>query len=305
MINNFKILAVLLGTLFLSGCIKDGMIECPPESEANIVLEFYAEKFQNASQNALDDREENFCDRIEHIRYYLYKDGVLIEDSIVTEFDKTANSCFTMELDSLEYGQYEMVVVGNSTRNALTGDSVNASNLVITYPGSTDTEDFFTAVFPFTVNSQDSKTYEVGLYRAHGVIRYHFINVPEDLSEVEVLVSNVGSEKWVKGNYINVVDATQLYAITQTATRADIEDNALLIGTFPTPQNEFSEYHLSLYRKGETSPYFSSMIADTLQVVRNQLIDIVTTFNNGNVDFEIYMDNEWDGSLWGGIGEVN
>lgn len=303
MTNYLKIVMVLLGVISLSGCIKDGEIECPPEPK--IVLEFYAEKFQNKSQNALDDREEKFCDRIKHIRYYLYKDKELIQDRIVDKFDNTTSNCFTLEFDDLQPGQYEIVVVGNSTRNALTGDPLDAANLVITYPGSIDTEDYFTTVFPFTVNATDSRKYEVGLYRAQGVIRYHFINAPEDLAAVQVRMTNVGSEKWVTGDYKNVVDATHRFTLVQTATRADIEEGALVIGTFPTTQNDFSAYHLNLYREGDNNPYMSRMIADTLTVVRNQLIDIVTTFNDGNVDFEIYLDNEWDGSLWGGIGEVN
>jgi len=301
MINYFKTIVMFLGVISLTGCIKDGMEECPPEPK--IVLEFYAEKFQNKSQNALDDREEKFCDRIKHVRYYLYKDNKLIEDRIVDKFESTVGNCFTLEFNDLAQGQYQMVVIGNSTRNALTGDPVNPANLVITYPGSNDTEDFFTATFPFTVTNE-SKKYEIGLYRAHGVIRYHFINMPDDLAGVQVRMSNVGSEKWVTSDYKNVVDATHRFTFTQSATRADIEDNALVIGTFPTPQNEFSEYHINLYREGEDNPYLSRMIADTLGVIRNQLIDIVTTFNDGNVGFEIYMDNEWDGSLWGGIGEV-
>lgn len=303
MTNYLKIVMVLLGVISLSGCIKDGLEECPPEPK--IALEFYAEKFQNKSQNALDDREEKFCDRIKHVRYYLYKDKELIRERIVDKFENTDGNCFTLEFDDLQPGQYEIVVIGNSSRSALTGDPMDAASLVITYPGSLDTEDYFTATFPFTVKAEESKKYEVGLYRAHGVIRYHFVNPPDDLVGVQVRMTNVGSEKWVTGDYMNVIDATHRFTTIQTATRADIEDGALVIGTFPTPQNEFSEYYLSLYREGEDNPYLSRMIADTLGVIRNQLIDIVTTFNDGNVSFEVYMDNEWDGSLWGGIGEVN
>lgn len=303
MAKNINILLLGLFSILFSSCIKDGEIPCPEEK---VTFLFYAEKFQNKSQIALDDREDKFCDRIQHVRYYLYKDNVLIEEKEVNKFNDTQASCFTLEYTGLVPGSYELIAVGNSTRTALGGDPVKASNLVLTYPGYADTEDYFYSVFPFTVKAEEVKTYEVGLSRAHGVVRYRFINLPDDVAGIGVMVKNVGTEKWITGDFTNAFEAGYQYAINKIATRQEVIDldNDYIIGTFPSPTDENSSFHLSLFRDGQQEPYFSQMIADTLAVTRNQLIDIITTFNGDEVNFEVVLDNVWDGSHLGGIGEV-
>lgn len=289
-------------TLF-SSCITDGETLCPEEK---VTFHFFAEKFQNKSQNALDDREDRFCDRIHHVRYYLYKENNLLEERVIDKFDSSNNNCFTLEYTDLEPGNYEMVVIGNSTKTALTGDPVKPANLVITYPGAIDTEDYFTSVFPFTVRPNEVKTYEVGLSRAHGVIRYKFVNMPADIAGIGVAMKNVTGQKWVTGDYKEILEADRRYTISNVVTRQTGEDNPdYVIGTFPSPVNERSSFYLSLYRNGVDTPYLTQMVSDTLNVIRNQLIEITTTFNDGNMSFEIVLDNEWDGSIPGGIGVVN
>lgn len=299
-VNILGLIAIL--TLF-SSCIKDGETLCP---EGKVTFLFFAEKFQNKSQNPLDDREEKFCDRIQQVRYYLYKDNNLKEERVIDKFDSNNSNCFTLEYTDLEPGNYRMVVIGNSTKTALSGDPANAANLVLTYPGTMETEDYFTTVFPFTVHAEEVKTYEVGLSRAHGVIRYKFVNMPADVSGIGVMMDNVTAKKWITGDYAEVYEASRRFNINRTETRQSGNDEIqdYVIGTFPTTVNERSAFYLSLYRDGVDTPYLNRMISDTLVVTRNQLIEIVTTFNDGNVDFEIYLDNEWDGSLHGGIGEV-
>lgn len=291
-------LGLLAFITLLSSCIKEGEVECP-----TIRIRFYAEKFQNKSQNPLDDREQKFCDRINHVRYYLYKENQLIEEQVIDKMDNTASDCFTLQYDNLDHGNYELVVVGNSTKAALTGDPFQSSNLLITYSGCSDTEDYFSAVFPFTVNSNESKEYEVGLLRAHGVVRYTFLNMPENITDFEVFMTNVGLEKWITSDYKNVVEATQRFRISPS-TRQETTDMGYVIGTFPTATDQRSAFTLNLYSDGAESPYFSRMISDTLSVTRNQLLDIVTTFNDGNVSFEVILDNDWNGSLPGAEVEI-
>lgn len=299
MINNLKNIAFLCLIVILSGCIKDGEELCLPEPKVR--LHFFAEKFRNASQNPLDDKEAKFCDRINHLRYFLYKENQLIEEKVVDNFANKDINCFVLEYDKLEYGNYKVVMVGNTVNTSLKGDPANADNLHLVFPGCHNTEDFFTAVFPFTVNSDETKEYEVGLLRAQGVIRYTFHNLPSDVSEVEVIMKNVGSEKWITGAYAKACEAD--YKFVMNSSLRAITDGDYVIGTFPTPTNEKSVYHMNLYRKGDTEPYFSQMISDTLTVVRNQLLEIATTFSEGNVSFEVILDSDWDGSLPGGIGE--
>lgn len=298
MIKNLKNTAFLCLIIFLSGCdIKDGEELCPPEPK--VTLHFFAEKFRNASQNPLDDREEKFNDKIRHIRYFLYKEDRLIENKVIDSFNKN-DASFTVTYDNLDYGNYKVVLVSNSVNTALEGDPVNGDNLYIVYPGFDKTEDFFTTVFPFTVNSAEAKEYEVGLLRAQGVIRYTFQNLPADVAGVEVVMKNVGSEKWITGDYKKSCEANHRFVML-TDLRADTNGD-YVISTFPTPANEKSVYYMNLYRQGDEEPYFSQMISDTLTVVRNQLLEIATTFNNGNVSFEVILDSDWEGSLPGGIG---
>lgn len=299
MIRNLKNITFFCLIIVLSGCdIKDGEELCPPEPK--VTLHFFAEKFRNASQNPLDDREEKFCDRISYLRYFLYKENQLIEEKVIDNFDNKDSNCFSLMYDDLGYGNYKAVVVANTVNTSLTGDPANADNLYLTYPGTMNTEDYFTAVFPFTVNSDEAKEYEVGLLRAHGVVLYTFNNLPSDITGVEVVMTNVHNEKWVTGDYKKACEANRTFVMT-SALRVDM-DNDFFIGTFPTPVNERSAYQMNLYRNGEEAPYFSQVISDTLTVVRNQLLEIATTFNDGNVSFEVILDSDWEGSLPGGIG---
>ena len=299
MIRIIKTIAVLfIAAAILSGCVKEGLDECPPEADGNVRIHLFAEKFRNKSQNPLDDREADFNKIVGHLRYFLYKDGALVQQKVISDFTKAVRPSYTFDLMNLEYGEYKMVVVANSTKTALTGDPANADNLVITFPGAADTEDFFTAVFPFTVNTNDIKEYEVGLLRTHGVIRYTFNNMPSDVSGIEVLMQKVSHEKWVTGDYMNECEASQRYTLLPLGKRAADED--YVIGTFPSLTNQKSAYYLHMYRNNEDVPYMRQLITDTLTVTRNQLLDIAVTFNNGNLSFEIDLDSDWNGSSSGG-----
>jgi len=296
MIRNIKIIiGLFLLTLILQSCVKDGMDECP---EGDVRIHLFVEKFRNKSQNPLDDYENNFNDVVGQLRYYLYKDKVLKEQGIIDNFTKAATPSYTFNLSALEYGDYNMVIVANSTKTALSGDAAIADNLVLTYPGCADTEDYFTAVFPFKVNSNEVTEYNVGLLRTHGVIRYTFNNMPSDISDIEVVMQNVSSEKWVTGDYKKVYEASQKYVIIPLEKKAATDD--YVIGTFPSLTGQKSAYYLQMYRNNEVTPYMRHLITDTLTVTRNQLLDIAVTFNRGEISFEIDLDSKWDGSSDGG-----
>lgn len=296
----FKIFTVLIATIIFTGCsIRDGEDPCPPE-EGNVRINLYAEKFRNRSQDPLADRELRFFDRISHIRYYLYKDNVLYDQDILDTFDQnTSDGFYTFDFNNLTNGNYNLVVVSNCTGEALTGDPSSADNLLLTYPGCTTTEDFFTAVFPFTVSQPETREYVVGLSRAHGVVRYTFNNLPEDAIAIGVSMENVGLEKWVTGDYTNFIAADNRYDIVPVTRQiGDVEGYTM--ATFPTVTDERSTFRLGLYRQGQDEPYLSQMISDTLTVVRNQLLDIAVTYDNGTFNFEILMDSDWNGSNPGG-----
>lgn len=293
--NLFKISGILfIMTLFMGCDIRDG--EDPCEGEVRINL--YAERFQNRSEDPLFEREALFCSRIMHIRYYLYYEGMLKEQGIVDKFDDEGIGFYTQTFDNLDYGNYNVVFVSNCTRNALTGDPSIADNLVLTYPGTLDTEDYFTAVFPFTVDSENLHEYTVGLSRAHGVVRYTFNNLPEDAVAVGVTMENVGLQKWVTADYMDTFAADMRYAMIPVSRQIDTDE--YIMGTFPTVRNERSRLHVGLYRQDDERAYLSQMISDTLTVRRNQLLDIAITYENGTFTHEIILDSSWNGSNSGG-----
>lgn len=290
-----RITGVLFLIFSLSGCLKDGVNECPG---TDIRINFYVEKFANRSSNPLDDTEEKFCDRIGHFRYYLYQNNTLYAQGMVEEFDTSTGNYYYLDYSQLEYGDYQIIVVGNCTKKALSGDTSDPANLVLTYPGCTETEDFFSAEFKFTVNSPEAKKYDVGLLRTQGVIRYTFINMPSEISELDIIMENVSSEKWITGDYKNACQAFQNYNLT-TLTGRTAEDGYIM-GSFPTLSGEKSSFYLNLYREGETEPFRSELISNDLTVTRNQLLDIAVTFNDGNISYEILLDSSWGGTSPGG-----
>lgn len=290
----------ILTSLF--GCVKDGVEECP---EGTVRLNYFAERFRNQFQDPLADVEEIFSSRVSQMRYYLYQDGVLARQGIIDRFAKAADDHYTFDLTGLEYGDYKMVVVANSTKTALSGDEANADNMLLTFPGCNDTEDYFTSVFPFTVSNNDTQEYNVGLLRTHGVIRYTFKNLPEDISDIEVVMRNVSNEKWVTGDYATACEASRRYVLIPIDGKAAAEDEDYVIGTFPTLTGERSAYYLNLYKEGQTIPYVEHLVSDTLTVVRNQLLDIEVTFNDGGISFEVNIDSSWNGSSPGGETELD
>lgn len=296
MTNYIKILGLLLLTVLFSGCVKDGEDPCPPAG--SVKIDFFVEKFRNKSENPLDDREEDFYSRVNHLRYFIYKEGELYDHGILNNFARVVSPSYSFQFTELDYGDYNMVVVANCTKEALTGDPSNADNLLLTFPGCADTEDYFTAVFPFSVESDEQKKYEVGLLRTHGVIRYTFKNMPDHITDMEIVIKNVSQEKWVTGDYKTTYEASRQYIVVPLDKK--IANDDYIMGTFPTLTNEKSAYYLNLYREREATPYISQMITDDIIVRRNQLLDIAVTFNDGYLSFEIDLDSDWDGSSSGG-----
>ncbi|MCC8146814.1 MAG: hypothetical protein LIO93_10360 [Bacteroidales bacterium] len=294
-----NITLLLFFLIVFSSCITEGEELCPT---GEVKVHLFAEKFQNKSKNPLDNREEKFCDRISHLRYYLYQDKKLVREGIVQEFVDKESNCYSLDFKELEYGTYELLIIGNSSKTALLGDPVQSANMYLAYPGCLDTEDFFTSVFSFNVNTEDLKEYEVGMLRAHGVIRYSFVNMPPEATKMQIVMENVTGEKWITGNYMNVYKASNDYVITAPLRQS--QENNYVMGTFPTVENERSAYSLHLFREGEDTPFISEMISDDVNIERNQLVDITAVFNDGTIDFFIEINNEWDGWNPGGSGNI-
>ena len=296
MIRYQNITGALLLLIIMASCVRDGADPCPV---GTLKLNLFVEKFRNVSEDPLNDKEENFYSRVNHLQYYLYKDGEFVEKMSIPLTTGT-NSHYPITLKELPYGDYEIAFVANSTKNALTGDNKVCDNLVLQYQGSENTEDYFTWIETFTVDSEDEKQKDVGLLRTQGVVRYKFYNMPPFINKFKVSLDNVHYEKRIKGDYEKTGEMAQAF------TKASIVDeDEFLSVAFPTPRKEASKGYIYLYEDGnEDTPYFTVQVNDTI-VKRNHMINIESTFNNGNIDVEVSLDTEWNGTVPGGIGVVD
>lgn len=291
-----KIRFALLLLLALTGCVKEKLDPCPV---GKVKVNIYAEKFQNPSDNPGDQTEERVADRLGHLRYFLYQEGSLKDKGVIRDFSGINDAFYTLNWDALDFGNYQLVLVGNSTRDALSGDETLPDNLVLTYPGCDLTEDFFAAVLPFEVNCNCTSEFRVALSRVQGVVRYSFKGVPADLTDVEIGVTHVSNQKYITGEYTGEGEAVKKYAFLPVKVNAE-SNPRFAIGIFPTLPEKRAVFSMKLYRNHEDSPYYNERISDTLKIRRNQLLDIITTFSDGKVQFDIRMDGTWDGTSSGG-----
>lgn len=310
MIGKIKIIGLLFLAMLAYSCVEDGEDPCPPEPVPAITtgdarLNLYVERFQNPSQDPLNDVEPNFSERITHLRYFLYSNATqtregdysLVDEKIITTVQSNNQDFYPLEFNELPAGDYKLVIVGNCIKTILQGDKINADNLYLIFPGCADTEDFFSTTYSFTVNPDEVKTAKVGLLRMHGVVRYAFNNLPEDVTHVEVIMENVSNEKWITGDYKEACKANLRYAMIPVS-RANSED--YVMGSFPTLTDGRSTLHVNLYKTDGDDIYLTHMVSDELTVVRNQLLDVTLNYNKGDITFEVTLDNKWDGSSSGG-----
>lgn len=310
MIGKIKIIGLLLLAALVYSCVEDGEIPCPPDpvppaTTGDARLNLYVERFQNPSEDPLNDVEPNFSDRITHLRYYLYSnaaqtradDYTLVGENIIATVQNNDQDFYPLEFTGLPAGDYKLIIIGNCVNTKLQGDKVNADNLYLIFPGCLDTEDFFSTTHSFTVNPNEVKEDKVGLSRMHGVVRYAFNNLPEDVTHVEVIMENVSNEKWITGDYKKSCKANLRYAMIPV-TRAS-ED--YVMGSFPTLTDGRSTLHVNFYKTDGDDIYLSQMVSDELSVVRNQLLDVSLEYNDiGQIEIEVTLDNKWDGSSSGG-----
>lgn len=287
-----NITGILLFMLILSACVRDGEDPCPV---GTVKLNLFVEKFQNVSEDPLDDKEENFYNTVKHVQYYLYKDGEFLQK--LTTVPTGNGDSYGLEIPDLFYGDYEIAIVANSTKNALKGNETESRSLSLNFQGSEATEDYFTAVFPFTVDSEEYKEYPVGLLRTQGLVRYIFVNMPDFIDKFGISIDSVSNEKVIMGDYKGEVVATKSFTVSTPITKDDPQP----AWTFPTVKSKKSRTYIELYQKGNhTDPYYTTSYENkdsVISVRRNHLVDVVATYNDGEIDIEIKLDTKWDGSV--------
>ncbi len=283
-----KLIYILLIGGLLAGCIREDLEPCP-ESEVRIKL--YVEKFQADPDASFASAEPRFNDRIDQLRYYLYKEGVVVEQGLLPDCTVCTDSAYVFYRRGLEFGDYKLVLIGNGEGGALTPDP---DHLVVTYPGADQTKDYFTACLPFTVNCACLLSYQGILERMHGVVLGSFGQLPPEITGLEIKMANVGARKPLEGPYEGSGELTKRVDLSTYDSSKEVN---VVVGAFPAAGNQPSSYYLSLYKNGEDTPAYQFLVTDTLKVIRNQLVEIKMHFHAMNPSFEVSVDTKWEGSL--------
>lgn len=296
---NTKVL-LFLSILMFAGCISETLDPCPT---GDVKINIYVEKFQAVTHDFRKDMEVSFNTRIKDIHYFLFKDNALLDEGRISDCTPYVASPYTFEREGLEFGDYCLALVSNCS--AYVGGQA-PTDLFFTYAGIDNKEDYFAVCFPFRVDCNCQSEYNAFMERVHGVIRYTFSDVPDDISGMDVTMTNLGNKKLIDGDYSGQMEVTKHVPVGQL-TRTDKADNdiTVVLGTFPTTSGMRSAYRLKLYRNGELQPSYDETVTDTLTVRRNQFLDIATRFTGDIPSFEVRINTAWDGSNSGGETDIN
>ncbi|MDL2319548.1 hypothetical protein LJC45_00240 [Alistipes sp. OttesenSCG-928-B03] len=294
---------MLMPLVFLACDIRLGEDPCP-----NVNIKLFAEVFQNPEmEDPLHKTEANFYSRIGHLEYMLYKDGVLVDHD---KFDVSGTApSHLLPLIGLPYGDYALIVVGNCKNNKLEGNLEDICSLKLRYPGWRSSEDFFYRLFHFSVDSEEDKEYDLGLYRAHGFVRVSFVNMPEFINKFQIRIGNVTQAREIeKRTFITRHDEATSFDISNST---NLEEDCFIVGTFPSLKSSDAlttagtPIYIDLFHDGDPdTPYYTECAGTDLEIVRNHLLNLRLIFNDGETSFDISLDTDWDGTLFPGDGGV-
>lgn len=295
----FVVCSVLVVFLFMTGCWKENLSNC---WQGEVVINVSAEKFQNTK----NDIEEVFSKRVRTLHYFLYRDSILVEDSIISDCEKLLSSVYPLKWQKLPFGKYSLLLFANTESDqVLVGDVNNPASLKIVYPGIEKTKDYFVSRNEFTLDCDCGYLGNVVMERAHGVVQYNLKNIPDNITEIEVIMDQLGSVCGVPNLMIYKSPLTLTYR-TPTDPFSTEGKCSFTLGTFPTPSGSLTTLNLKLFADHDPEHVvYNGIICDTAFVERNQLLRVTTTFpENGileNVRFGIEVNPRWDGSHGGDV----
>ena len=148
----------------------------------DVTLTIVAEKFQ---QPATDEGklEENLSTRINSIRYYLYKDNVLIHSGIIDNITDLNTDAYKLTFPKLAFGDYCLALATNVSEEELP-DTTTPEALNLNYPGVEQTKDYFTSCYDFTVDCECGYQDFVILRRTQGVTQFQLKQLPENITGI-------------------------------------------------------------------------------------------------------------------------
>lgn len=294
-----KLTGIALLILSLTGCIKETLDKCP---EGNVRINVYAEKFQTNSSIATQDIEEQIGKRIQFLHCVLYKDNDYLRDTVIEAISTVKEAYYPLDFSGLPFGNYNLVIVGNCSSEAMGGDYHQWGGLNILYSGIEKTADFFAALLPFTVDCDCTIRLDLKLRRLLGVVRCEMKGLPNEVEEIEVIFHNVNSQLGKDGVFSKPIRISKRFPVIQSRSR---QPNNILLGIFPTLTDSPASYELKLYASGQNEALFSKVMSENVSITRNQLIELLTDFSEGEVQFSIHMDTNWEDYINGGEVEIN
>lgn len=273
----------------LGGCIKETLDECPT---GNVRVHVYVEKFQTDSESPTQDIEASFRTRIQYFHCLLYKDNQLVSDTVIPETSGVQQSSYTWEAQNLEFGDYQLLIIANSDPATSNGDLSTLGEYYLVYPGTDQTQDFFATTLPFTVNCDCLEEYHTKLRRLQGVVRCVFNNLPAAATEVEFSLQNLSSKAQLgKKQYTGTTDVSKRIPIPAATSASPF---SVVIGTFPTPENQTTTYAIKLYSNAGSSPIYDQVVNREVKIQRNQLNQLITNFSSEGLSFEVIVNQNWD-----------
>lgn len=294
-----RITGILMLFLSLTGCVRETLDSCP---EGNVRIHLYAEKFQTNSSGATEDTEEVFSKRIRYLHCILFKDNTYVMDTVISDFSGTEGAFYTLFFPGLDFGDYQLVTIGNCSPDAMSGDLHTPGALTLLYQGAGQTEDLFASLLNFTADCDCVQEFPTKLRRLQGVVRCKLTNLPDNVTEAEVILHNVNSKLGKSGVYHTNIDASRRVSV-EKLNRNNTKGLDIILGAFPTSPQRSASYELKLYAPGNTVVFDQVMTGD-VHIIRNQLIELVTDFSNGNLRFEVIVDGKWEDYVNGGEVEI-
>ena len=282
----------------LTACnIKDDLDDCPG---GDTRIHVYVEKFQHEDGKGIPENSEaKFNTRIDVVNFYLYKGGDIVDQGTLDAAGITTQT-HTFDFPELSYGDYTLVLLGNTEGNMPTR-SIPDMDLV--YPGYAATHDYFRDSFEFTVKDREDHAYVTQLKRVQGVVRFTFLNLPAYITGIDVSLDELSSHSHRDGSY------TDEYTLNRFLPHDDLERDesntfSFSVMAYPTLKGELGSWRVKLYRNGSAEPYYDQIVLTDLRLLRNQLLDLVMDFGQGAgpQDFNFYIDlnTRWDG--WHEVG---
>lgn len=300
-----KFTVILSLFLALAGCIEEELDKC---LEGNVRVKIYAEKFQTNSPDATIDCEDTFNSRIQTLHCMLYKDSAFVMDTAITDVSATRGPFFEFTIPNLEFGDYHMVIIANCSPAAMRGDFRRRDGLSLLYIVGDKTDDLFGGTVDFTVDCDCTLEQATKLRRLLGVVRCRVHNVPENVTEAEITLHGVCSSLGKGGIYGDNIDVTRRVPIQELqdlSRAANSRGTEVTLGVFPPVTDQFAAFRLKLLSGTSDVPYFDKLVSSNVKIERNQLVELISDFSDGNFNFEIKLDSKWGDYVNGGGAEAN